>query len=65
MSMAQGQPIAMQQQAQQLALPAPAPAAQPLPVPVIVHHNNQFKPAAIMHTGERMERVDRMEKYRT
>ena len=41
-----------------LALPAPAPAPQHIPVPIIVHHN-QYQPA------DRVEDLDRMEKYRT
>ena len=48
------------------ALPAPVP--QPVPFPIIVHHNNQYQPAAIMNAGdslERVDRIDRMEKYRT
>ena len=46
---------------------AQAPAPQHVPVPIIVHHN-QYKPAAILNTGDSLERVDgiyRMEKYCT
>ena len=59
--------LALPAPAPALALPAPAPAPQHVPIPIIVHHN-QYKPAAILNTGESLERVDgidRMEKYRT
>ena len=70
-------PVQPVQQPQPLALPAPAlpapalpaPVPQPVPFPIIVHHNNQYQPAAIMNAGDSLERVedriDRMEKYRT
>ena len=63
----QQQPPALPAPAPALALPAPAPAPQHVPIPIIVHHN-QYKPAAILNTGDSLERVDgidRMEKYRT
>ena len=64
------QPLALPAPAPQplaLLAPAPAPAPQHVPVPIIVHHN-QYKPAAIMNAGDSLERVDlieRMEKYCT
>ena len=63
----QQQPPVLPAPAPALALPAPAPAPQHVPVPIIVHHN-QYKPAAILNTGDSLERgdgIDRMEKYRT
>ena len=69
MAMNQIQPV-QQQQPLALLAPAPAPpapATQHVPVAIIVHHN-QYKPAAIMSTGDSLDIVDgmdRKEKYRT